>query len=152
MLDAAIADRHGASGVIQSTIALVLPTLNELPGLQATLPWIDRSLFDQIIVIDGGSRDGTVEYAMEMGLTVVSQIRPGLHYAIYDLVHTLTTDYVVEFSPDGNCKVEQLPELIAKLREGRVTCNMRSRKTIMSFQRSAIGCSRASCGPWRNSR
>src|SRR6266851_2784754 len=118
MLDAAIADRHGASGVIQSTIALVLPTLNELPGLQATLPWIDRSLFDQIIVIDGGSRDGTVEYAMEMGLTVVSQIRPGLHYAIYDLVHTLTTDYVVEFSPDGNCKVEQLPELIAKLREG----------------------------------
>lgn len=102
----------------QATIALVLPTLNELVGLKTVLPEIDQSLFDQIVVIDGGSVDGTVEYALAMGVTVVSQIRPGLHYAIYDIVHTLTTEYVVEFSPDGNCKIEQLPELVAKLREG----------------------------------
>ncbi|MBS0546238.1 MAG: glycosyltransferase family 2 protein [Proteobacteria bacterium] len=118
MLDANVAGRQDAGAVNQTTIALLLPTLNELQGLQATLPGIDQSLFDQIIVIDGGSRDGTVEYAMDMGLTVVSQIRPGLHFAIYDIVHALDTDYVVEFSPDGNCKVEQLPELIAKLQEG----------------------------------
>ncbi|MEI6200896.1 MAG: glycosyltransferase family 2 protein [Enhydrobacter sp.] len=122
MLDIALEDQRDTQGVRQdvqqATIALLLPTLNELAGLQATVPGIDRSLFDEIIVIDGGSRDGTVEYAMEMGLTVVSQIRPGLHYAIYDIVHALTTDYVVEFSPDGNCKVDQLPELIAKLHEG----------------------------------
>lgn len=110
--------RHGATEAKQATIALVLPTLNELAGLKATLPEIDQSLFDQIVVIDGGSLDGTVEYALEAGVTVVSQIRPGLHYAIYDVVHTLTTDYVVEFSPDGNCKVEQLPELVTKMREG----------------------------------
>ena len=122
MLDIALADQRDAQGaqqgVQQATIALLLPTLNELAGLQATLPGIDRSLFDEIIVIDGGSRDGTVEYAMEMGVTVVSQLRPGLHWAIYDIVYSVDTDYVVEFSPDGNCKVEQLPEIVAKLREG----------------------------------
>jgi glycosyltransferase involved in cell wall biosynthesis len=118
MLDIATAERRGAMGVQQATIALLLPTLNELAGLRATLPGIDRSLFDVIIVIDGGSHDGTIEYAMEMGVTVASQLRPGLHYAIYDIVYSLETDYVVEFSPDGNCKIEQLPEMVAKLREG----------------------------------
>ena len=101
-----------------ATIALLLPTLNELKGLQAILPHLDRALVDDIIVIDGGSTDGTIEYASDMGLTIVSQLRPGLHHAIFDVAQALGHDYVIEFSPDGNCKVEQLPELIAKLREG----------------------------------
>src|SRR3954468_10273584 len=100
------------------SIALLLPTLNELKGLEAIVPFIDRSLVDDIIVIDGRSNDGTIEYAMTMGLTIVTQLRPGLQYAIFDVARSLPHDYVIEFSPDGNCKVEQLPELVAKLREG----------------------------------
>lgn len=106
------------SGTQRRTIALLLPTLNELNGLKATVPFIDRSLVDEIIVVDGGSRDGTIEYALDMGLTVVSQLRPGLHFAIYDIVHVVDCNCVIEFSPDGNCKVDQLPELVAKLHEG----------------------------------
>jgi len=100
------------------SIALLLPTLNELQGLRAILPLIDLSLVDQIVVIDGGSTDGTIEYALKMGLTVVSQLRPGLEFAIFDICHALDHDYVIEFSPDGNCMADQLPELVAKLREG----------------------------------
>lgn len=100
------------------TIALLLPTLNELQGLKATVQFIDRTLVDEIIVVDGGSRDGTIEYALEIGLTIVTQLRPGLHFAIYDIAHALPYDCLIEFSPDGNCKAEQLPELVAKLREG----------------------------------
>jgi len=100
------------------TIALLLPTLNEVQGLKAMLPQIDRSLVDDIIVIDGRSRDGTVEYAMAAGLTVVSQLRPGLQHAIFDVGRSLPHDCVIEFSPDGNCKVEQLPDLVAKIHEG----------------------------------
>jgi hypothetical protein len=105
-------------GVRRYSIALLLPTLNELHGLQAIIPVIDRSLVDDIYVIDGGSKDGTIEYAWEQGLTLASQLRPGLHHAIFDLCHGLPHDCVIEFSPDGNCKVEQLPELVAKLQEG----------------------------------
>jgi glycosyltransferase involved in cell wall biosynthesis len=100
------------------TIALLLPTLNELEGLKASIPHIDRTLVDQIIVIDGGSTDGTIEYALEAGLSVASQMRPGLHFAIYDIVLALDCDYVIEFSPDGNCQVEQLADLVALLRTG----------------------------------
>ncbi len=105
-------------GAKRRTIALVLPTLNELEGLKATLPGIDRSLVDHIIVVDGGSRDGTIEYAFDMGVSVVSQLRPGLHFAVYDVAYALPYDCIIEFSPDGNCKVDQLPELVAKLHEG----------------------------------
>ena len=106
------------TGARRYSIALLLPTLNELQGLKATIPFIDRSLVDDIYVVDGGSNDGTVEYAWELGLTLVSQLRPGLHHAIFDIACMLPHDYIIEFSPDGNCKVEQLPELVAKLQEG----------------------------------
>jgi glycosyltransferase involved in cell wall biosynthesis len=119
MMDIYAADNAAASIEVQRrTIALLLPTLNELQGLKATIPVLDRSLFDQILVVDGGSIDGTIEYAFEMGLTVVSQLRPGLQHAIFDIGHVLDHDCVIEFSPDGNCMVEQLPELVAKLHEG----------------------------------
>jgi glycosyltransferase involved in cell wall biosynthesis len=107
-----------ARATARPSIALLLPTLNELKGLEATVPFIDRSLVDDIIVIDGGSKDGTIEYSAAAGLTVVSQLRPGLQHAIFDVARSLPHDYVIEFSPDGNCKVEQLPELIAKIGEG----------------------------------
>jgi glycosyltransferase involved in cell wall biosynthesis len=100
------------------TIALLLPTLNEIDGLKAIIPQIDRSLVDDIIVIDGRSTDGTVEYAIVSDLTIVTQLRPGLQRAIFDVARSLPHDYIIEFSPDGNCKVDQLAELVAKIREG----------------------------------
>jgi glycosyltransferase involved in cell wall biosynthesis len=101
-----------------ATIALLMPTLNELYGLKATLPAIDRALVDEIVIVDGGSRDGTIEHALAEGLTVVSQIRPGLQFAVYDIARTLRADYVIEFSPDGNCPADLLPAIVAKLRQG----------------------------------
>jgi glycosyltransferase involved in cell wall biosynthesis len=92
--------------------------LNEIDGLRIALPQIDRSLFDEILMVDGGSTDGSVEYAQSQGVPVVRQKRPGLAWAVYDAVCDLQTDYVVEFSPDGNCPVQLLPELIKEIHEG----------------------------------
>ena len=99
------------------TITLLFPTLNEVGGLKLVLPQLDRSLFDDIVVIDGGSMDGTVEYARSQGLRVEPQERPGLAEGVFDAVNKLNTTHVIEFSPDGNCLVEKLPELVAMLKE-----------------------------------
>lgn len=117
-LPVALGEATAKAGPGRPSIALLLPTLNELKGLEAIVPFIERSLVDDIIVIDGRSTDGTIEYAMAMGLTVVSQLRPGLQFAIFDVASALPHDYVIEFSPDGNCKADQLPELVAKIHEG----------------------------------
>jgi len=100
------------------TITLVIPVLNEVEGLKASVPDIDRSLFTEILVIDGGSTDGSLEYAFAQGLTVVSQLRPGLHYAVFDILRVLGTDYVIEFSPDGNCPPEYFDVLCSHINEG----------------------------------
>ena len=52
---------------------LVLMTLNEIQGCKKIVPRIDKSLFSQLLVIDGGSQDGTIEYLKNNGFEVVIQ-------------------------------------------------------------------------------
>lgn len=100
------------------SITLLIPTLNEIEGLKLILPRIDRNLFDDIVVVDGRSTDGTVEFALKNNLRVMTQLRKGMSHAVFDAVATLKTDYVIEFSPDNNCIPEQLVDIVAKIKEG----------------------------------
>lgn len=100
------------------TVALLMPIYNEIDGLRQLLPQIDLGLFDDVLVVDGGSRDGSWEHALSRGLRVMTQVRKGLVFGVLDGIRTLETDYVIEFSPDGNCLPERLPDLVRLLREG----------------------------------
>lgn len=100
------------------TVTLLMPVLNEIDGLKASLPFIDRRVVSEILVVDGGSTDGSVEYAQSQGVRVERQGRPGLAWAVYDAILQLDTDYVIEFSPDGNCPVEVLDELVNRINAG----------------------------------
>ena len=55
---------------------LLVLTLNEIDGMRAIMPRIPVGLFRQILVVDGGSTDGTVEYARSQGYAVHVQSRP----------------------------------------------------------------------------
>lgn len=102
----------------RGTVALLLPVLNEIDGLRQLIPKIDLRLFDDVLVVDGGSTDGSWQYAISHGLRVMTQLRKGLVFGVLDAIHALQTDFVIEFSPDGNSIPERLPELVQKLREG----------------------------------
>lgn len=100
------------------SFTLLMPTLNEIEGLRHVLPKIDHSLFKEIIVVDGKSDDGTVEYCREQGLKVLFQPRRGLPDAYEYAFSNITTDAIIIFTPDGNSLPELLPKLCVKLREG----------------------------------
>lgn len=100
------------------SVTLLLPTLNEVVGFKKIFPTIDKSLFDEILVVDGGSTDGTVEYARENNVKLMFQKQKGLAAGVMEAVDSITTDCVIEFSLDGNCLIDQLPELVNKLRSG----------------------------------
>jgi len=102
----------------QLTFALLMPTLNEVNGLRSVLPRIDRSLFKEMIVVDGHSTDGTIEYAREQGLTVLLQPGIGLTDAQEHAYRHSTADVLIMFTPDGNSLPELLAPLCAKLAEG----------------------------------
>jgi glycosyltransferase involved in cell wall biosynthesis len=97
---------------------LVIPTLNEFVGMKAIMPLIDPSLFHQILIVDGGSTDGTVEWARDNGYTVVVQTRPGIRFAYFDLLDKITGDVIVTFSPDENCLHELFSPLLKMMEDG----------------------------------
>jgi glycosyltransferase involved in cell wall biosynthesis len=101
-----------------NSVTLLLPVLDEIDGLKAILPQIDASHVDQIVIVDGGSTDGSIEFAKEHSIRVIHQKRSGLALGVYDALGELDTEFVIEFSPDGNCMTDQLPEVVAKLKEG----------------------------------
>lgn len=97
---------------------LLVMTLNEIDGMRAIMPQIDRSWLDQIIVVDGGSTDGTIEWAREAGYEVYVQKQRGFRHAYTEVWPLVTGDVVITFSPDGNSVPELIPVLIEKMREG----------------------------------
>lgn len=100
------------------TTTLLIPTLNEIVGMRAILPRIRRDWCDQILVVDGGSTDGTIEYAREQGLTVHVQTERGIRQGYNEVLPLITGELLITFSPDGNCIPELIPALIDKLRQG----------------------------------
>ncbi len=99
-------------------VSLIIPTLNELGGMKEIMPRIKRQWYDQLIVVDGGSTDGTIEYAKENGHFVYVQKGRGLRQGLREMWGMLTGDVVITFSPDGNCIPELIPPLIKKMEDG----------------------------------
>ena len=65
--------------------SLIIPTLNEVIGIKKIISLIKREWVDEIIIVDGGSTDGTVAEAEKMGLKVIRQKTKGKHgAAIHD--------------------------------------------------------------------
>lgn len=100
------------------TATLLALTLNEIDGVKAILPLIDRSWVDQLIVVDGGSTDGTIEWCRDNGFEVYVQKRRGIRHAYLEVMQYVTGDVIVSMSPDGNCPIEAIPRLLAKIDEG----------------------------------
>jgi glycosyltransferase involved in cell wall biosynthesis len=103
--------------IVLKTTLLVL-TLNEIEGMRQIMPQIDPQWCDQIIIVDGGSTDGTIEWARAQGYEVHVQRRKGIRFAYFEVFPKITGDIVVSFSPDGNCPVDAIPRLRAKMGEG----------------------------------
>lgn len=92
--------------------------LDEIDGMKAVMPRIDPRWVDQIVVCDGGSADGTAEWARDQGYTVHVQRKRGFRQGYYEVWPLVEGDVVITFSPDGNSIPEKIPEIVAKLEEG----------------------------------
>ncbi len=97
---------------------LLAPTLNEIEAVGVILPKIQKEWVDEIIVVDGGSTDGTVEYCQRNGYFVHKQKGRGYGTGMKDGVALARGDVIIEFPPDGNSPPDKIPDLIKKIGEG----------------------------------
>jgi glycosyltransferase involved in cell wall biosynthesis len=104
----------------QMKITLIVPTLNELKGTQTILPQIKPEWYDQLIVVDGNSTDGTKEWCLEHGYSIFLQKKKGMWNAYKEVFEAgiITGDIVITFSPDGNSIPELIPQLVEKMANG----------------------------------
>ena len=98
---------------------LVIPTLNEIDGMKQVISKIKKEWVDEILIVDGGSTDGTIEEAKRQNLNVMMQKTKGSHgAAILDSFNSSDADYLLMFGADGNNEPEEIPRMLAKIKEG----------------------------------
>ena len=61
---------------------LLLPILNEIRGLETVMPNVPLDAFEQVLVLDGGSTDGSLEWCRAHGYDIILQTRPGLRLGL----------------------------------------------------------------------
>ncbi|MEO7157800.1 MAG: glycosyltransferase family 2 protein [Vicinamibacterales bacterium] len=100
------------------TVSIVVFEMNEIDGMRAMLPQIKREWYDQLIVVDGGSTDGTIEWCREHGYDLFVQVERGVGAAMNEGVKRATGELVIIYAPDGSFLVDRIPMMIEKLKAG----------------------------------
>lgn len=99
-------------------VAAVIPVLDEAGAIGAVVGEIPREWIDEIIVVDGGSRDGTAAVAAGAGARVVVERRPGYGRACAVGAAEAVAqgaEILVFLDGDGGDRPEMIPSLLAPL-------------------------------------
>ena len=106
-------------------LSVVVPTLNEARNLEVVLPELAETLAKipgdhEVIVVDGGSEDATVETARRLlpDVEVVEQARTGKGNAVAAGIEQASGDVVVMFDADGSADPAEIPQFVEALVEG----------------------------------
>jgi glycosyltransferase involved in cell wall biosynthesis len=99
-------------------VTLLVPALNEIEGMRAIMPKVEPGWCDQVLVVDGGSTDGTPDYARAQGYDVIVQRQRGIRHAYQEAFSHVRGDIVVTFSPDGNSVPGLIPDLARAVADG----------------------------------
>lgn len=104
------------------TSVLLLPVYNEIEALKVLIP---RSIgkFDDIVVIDGGSRDGSIQYCRSQNIDVIQQKNKGKASGVIQALRSLIQlkyDHIVIIDADNTCEPDEAHRLVGTVNPGSI--------------------------------
>jgi glycosyltransferase involved in cell wall biosynthesis len=102
------------------SVGVLIPARNEEKNIEDVILRLKNLGFENILVIDGQSKDATPEMAKKHGAIVVSQTNLGKGNAVRQVLANgyLDVDALVLMDADGSMAPEEIPALIEALASG----------------------------------
>jgi hypothetical protein len=121
--------RSGVLGPLteRPRVAAVIPALNEAEALPRLLREFPAGAVGEVIVVDGGSRDGTAEAVREAGARVIVETRRGYGRACAVGAASTDADVIVFLDGDGSDDPACLPDVLAPILAGRAAISLGAR-------------------------
>src|SRR4029453_10542764 len=101
-------------------VSLVIPALNEARNLPNVFAQLPRDLLHEVVLVDGNSRDGTVEVAKGVwpGIRIIRQNRRGKGNALACGFAACRGDIIVMLDADGSTSPAEIPRFVDALVAG----------------------------------
>ena len=99
-------------------VCIFIPTLNESRTIGQIIDEFRSLGFSDILVIDGHSKDGTVEIARERRINVVLQTGKGKGQAVIQSFDLIDSEYVIMIDGDGTYLPSEVYLLLDALKKG----------------------------------
>ncbi len=112
-------------------VFIVIAAFNEERSVPKVIRELRKAGYNNIVVVDDGSRDRTCEAALNAGATVLQHVvnrgqgaalQTGIDYALEQ-----DADIIVTFDADGQHRVEDIPAMVKPVADGKVDVTFGSR-------------------------
>jgi len=101
-----------------SDVCVLVPTYNEAAAIGDVLSGFREQGFEEILVMDGGSTDGTREIAREYDVDVRQQRGSGKGQAVREAISLIDQPYVLLVDGDATYRPEDAPAMLEPLVDG----------------------------------
>jgi hypothetical protein len=109
-------------------VTAIVPALDEEAAIGAVVEALRRVIADEVIVVDGGSRDATAQRARAAGARVVVETRRGYGRAcLTGAAHAQDAEVLLFCDGDGSDVIEQAPRLTQPIQRGHADLVIGSR-------------------------
>ena len=99
-------------------VCVLIPTLDEAETIGSVIDRFYEEGFSNVLVVDGGSADGTAEIAAERGVRVVQQSGTGKGQAVREGIQLIETPFVLMADGDGTYRAEDAHKMVEPLLSG----------------------------------
>lgn len=104
-------------------VVVVIPAYNSEKTIEEVYKKIPQELVDEVIIVDDGSKDHTVEVIKKLGIRPIIH-KKNLGYganqkSLYTRAVELEAKYIIMLHPDGQYDPRDLPKFIEALKSGK---------------------------------